>query len=301
MARSRRLKKNGDACYHVMSRTNDRRFLFGKGRFKSRMIGLLKRAAEFSGVKLLAYCMMDDHFHIVCRIVRPEGVVPESEVLRRIAVLKGERFAARLARQLADLRLLAPGGQTPVDGAGAGGTPGGDRAAELLGRWTRRMHDVSEFAKTFKELVDIEYKAFRRQEDGKAYCGSLWAGRFKSTLIEDGKYLATCVRYVELNPVRARMTKQARNYAYSSAADEELTKGREGLSPLDGGMREEWLMRRVAQIGEGKVLGGYEFVRKIMFGLGARFAGNPTARPVFGDVYATHGHRIAAKLAKEAA
>ena len=76
MARSRRLKKNGDACYHVMSRTNDRRFLFGKGRFKSRMIGLLKRAAEFSGVKLLAYCMMDDHFHIVCRIVRPEGSVP---------------------------------------------------------------------------------------------------------------------------------------------------------------------------------------------------------------------------------
>ena len=147
-------------------------------------------------------------------------------MLRRIAVLKGERFAARLARQLADLRLLALGGQTPADGAGAGGTPGGDRAAELLGRWTRRMHDVSEFAKTFKELVDIEYKAFRRQEDGKAYCGSLWAGRFKSTLIEDGKYLTTCVRYVELNPVRARMTKQAWNYAYCSAADEEQTKGR---------------------------------------------------------------------------
>ena len=66
-------------------------------------------------------------------------------------------------------------------------------------------------------------------------------------------------------------------------------------------MREEWLMRRVAQIGEGKVFGGYEFVRKIMFGLGDRFAGNPTARPVLGDAYATHGHRIAAKLAKEAA
>ena len=89
MARSRRLKKNGDACYHVMSRTNDRRFLFGKGRFKSRMIGLLKRAAEFSGVKLIAYCMMDDHFHIVCRIVRPEGSVPEAEVLRRIAREEG--------------------------------------------------------------------------------------------------------------------------------------------------------------------------------------------------------------------
>ena len=34
--------------------------------------------------------------------------------------------------------------------------------------------------------------------------GTLWEGRYKSTLIQSGPYLLTCMRYIELNPVRAR-------------------------------------------------------------------------------------------------
>ena len=51
------------------------------------------------------------------------------------------------------------------------------------------------------------------------YVGSIWSGRFKSTLVEDGRYLATCIRYVELNPVRAGMVTRADAYAYSSASE----------------------------------------------------------------------------------
>ena len=72
MARTARIKKsnNGTARYHLMSRTNDRRFLFEKGRVKTQLVDALKRAAAFSGVELEAYVAMDNHFHIVCKVVR---------------------------------------------------------------------------------------------------------------------------------------------------------------------------------------------------------------------------------------
>ena len=63
----------------------------------------------------------------------------------------------------------------------------------------------------------LKTSAERVASGGPSYCGSIWSGRFKSTLIEGGRYLATCIRYVELNPVRAGMVSQAKNYAYSSA------------------------------------------------------------------------------------
>jgi len=52
MARTNRVKVDGDAWYHVMSRTNDRRFLFEGGRVKSELLDALRRAAAFSGVQL---------------------------------------------------------------------------------------------------------------------------------------------------------------------------------------------------------------------------------------------------------
>ena len=53
MARTSRLKKNapGTAHYHLMSQTNDKKFLFEEGRIKDSLIDALKRAAEFSGVR----------------------------------------------------------------------------------------------------------------------------------------------------------------------------------------------------------------------------------------------------------
>jgi len=48
--------------------------------------------------------------------------------------------------------------------------------------------------------------------------GSLWEGRFKSSLIDSEAYLLTCHRYIEQNPVRARMVTQAAAYPWSSHA-----------------------------------------------------------------------------------
>ena len=91
MARTRRIKKDSDAHYHLMSRTNDRRFLFESGEVKSELVSALRRAAEFCGVEIKAYAAMDNPFHVVVQI--GAGVVfgDEAFVLATAFAL-GDRF-----------------------------------------------------------------------------------------------------------------------------------------------------------------------------------------------------------------
>jgi len=46
--------------------------------------------------------------------------------------------------------------------------------------------------------------------------GTLWEGRYKATMIDTENYLFTCSRYIELNPVRARVTHRPGDYGWSS-------------------------------------------------------------------------------------
>jgi putative transposase len=46
--------------------------------------------------------------------------------------------------------------------------------------------------------------------------GTLWEGRFHSCLVDTDGYLLSCMRYIESNPVRARMATDAADYHWSS-------------------------------------------------------------------------------------
>ena len=46
--------------------------------------------------------------------------------------------------------------------------------------------------------------------------GTLWEGRYRAAPIDDEAYFLACCRYIELNPVRARMVRTPRDYRYSS-------------------------------------------------------------------------------------
>jgi putative transposase len=46
--------------------------------------------------------------------------------------------------------------------------------------------------------------------------GSLWEGRYKSSLVNTDHYLLACYRYIELNPVRAGIARRPEDYPYSS-------------------------------------------------------------------------------------
>lgn len=46
--------------------------------------------------------------------------------------------------------------------------------------------------------------------------GTLWEGRFKSSLVDSDHYLLTCYRYIEMNPVRAGLVAAPGDYKWSS-------------------------------------------------------------------------------------
>lgn len=52
--------------------------------------------------------------------------------------------------------------------------------------------------------------------DRQKRSGTLWEGRYRSTLIQTECYLLACMAYIDLNPVRAGMVAQARDYPWSS-------------------------------------------------------------------------------------
>lgn len=52
--------------------------------------------------------------------------------------------------------------------------------------------------------------------DTQQRSGTLWEGRYKSTVIQAERYLLACMAYIDLNPVRAALVAQARDYPWSS-------------------------------------------------------------------------------------
>lgn len=74
-------------------------------------------------------------------------------------------------------------------------------------------HGSDSISKVFQSVgrryVQYFNHAYRRT-------GTLWEGRYKATLIESERYLLTCYRYIELNPVRAGMVANPVDYPWSS-------------------------------------------------------------------------------------
>ena len=70
-------------------------------------------------------------------------------------------------------------------------------------------------AKLFN-TTHMRYSQYLNKERGMK--GHLWQGRFYSCLLDDA-HLYRAIRYVENNPVRAKMVKNAWDYEYSSAKD----------------------------------------------------------------------------------
>lgn len=61
--------------------------------------------------------------------------------------------------------------------------------------------------------------------------GSLWEGRYKSSVVQTDSYLLACMRYIELNPVRANMVADPGQYQWSSYRSSGLGQAAARLSP----------------------------------------------------------------------
>jgi putative transposase len=67
--------------------------------------------------------------------------------------------------------------------------------------------------------------------------GTLWEGRFRSSLVQSERYLLQCQRYIELNPVRAGMVSDPADYAWSSYQCHALGKDIRMSTPHDEYLR----------------------------------------------------------------
>ena len=182
------------AIYHCISRVVDRRFVFEDlEREQFRMF--MRMQENFSGCRVLAYCVMSNHFHILLEVPpMPEGGISDEELLKRLGAIYTEAFVATVAKELAEARKTE--NQRLVE--------------EIQCRFTYRMHDLSEFMKT---LLQRFTRWFNRTHHRS---GTLWEERYKSVIVEDGVAARTMAAYIDLNPVRAGMVSDPADYRWSS-------------------------------------------------------------------------------------
>jgi putative transposase len=64
------------------------------------------------------------------------------------------------------------------------------------------------------QAVGRRYVRYFNDRHGRS--GTLWEGRYRSTLIQTDRYFLACMAYIDLNPVRAGMVADARDYPWSS-------------------------------------------------------------------------------------
>ena len=180
--------------YHVILKAAGPQFLFREDEDKRTFQDILERSARFSGVGVLAFALLDNHFHLLVRVPERESV-PEDEFRRRIEALYGRDRAAKLFNRW---ELWAQNG----------------REAEVSlerDRLLRRMHDLGQFVKTLKEWHSRRYRAMHGWE------GTLWRGRYKSILVcESHKAFRALALYIAMNPVRVRIVERGTDSPWTS-------------------------------------------------------------------------------------
>ncbi len=209
--RRARIKAVGAGYYHCMSRVIERRHIFSATE-KERFRTLMRKLAGFGGLEILTYALLDNHFHILARVPERRRLSDE-ELLERLNFILTPAQVGQVALQLRDFRC-----------------DGQDQAAEALRtRFTNRMYDISAFFKALKQQFSQSYNV----RSGRS--GPLWEQRFKSILVEGSEQaLATMAAYIDLNPVRAGMAADPKDYRYSGYGEAMGggTVAREGLRQL---------------------------------------------------------------------
>jgi REP element-mobilizing transposase RayT len=180
-----------------MTRTVNGELLF-KDREKEMLRKMLWQVAEFCGAEILTYCVLSNHFHVLLRIPE-QGVLSDAELMRRYKVLypKPTKFQSASTKVL-EAQLQA----------------GGEAADEIRRKLLARMGDVSEFMKTVKQRFSVWFNKSHQRY------GTLWADRFKSVLVEGkGNPLQTMAAYIDLNPVRAGLVDDPKDYRFCGYAE----------------------------------------------------------------------------------
>ena len=197
MSNSNRRNKETETIHHLTSRIAHRVY-FLKEDERNDLLEMVRRVADFIGIKLLGWCVMTNHFHLL--VYLPKRVdVDEAEVLRRYGVLKGKSAMEDVARSFAEWRMSGNGGERRVE--------------EWLAGQRRRMYDIGSFMKIVKQWFTEEYN--RRN----GHSGTLWESAYHDKIVSNGvRDLSGCLGYIHLNPIRAAVADTFDGYVWSSYA-----------------------------------------------------------------------------------
>jgi putative transposase len=220
----------GGQAYHVMSRTAGGEMMFGDTE-KEAFRRLTWRMARFSGVEVLTYALMGNHFHLLVKVPerakflkRFEGEGGEAKLLEHLSLLYSKAYIGGVKAELARVR-----------------EAGREAEAEaILETFRRRFCDLSIFVKELKE----RFSRWFNKHHGRR--GTLWMDRFKSVLVEDGEALRTMALYIDLNPVRAGLVDDPKDYRWTGYG--EATGGskraRRGLCKVMEAPMDSWEEKR---------------------------------------------------------
>ena len=197
MANSNNRIKEHDTVHHLVSRIAHRVY-FLKESERMDFLEFVRRTADFTGIRLLGWCVMGNHFHILVFLPVPEPV-DEEEILRRYAVLKGRGAVNSVRDSFARWRIDGEAGERKVE--------------EWLDRQRQRMYSVASFMKIVKQWFTAEYN----KRNG--HKGTLWESTYYDrVLIRRESDMAKCLAYIHLNPIRAAASDRFDGYAWSSYA-----------------------------------------------------------------------------------
>ena len=176
-----RAKRRGAGCYyHLVNRVagtrDDRPFDDVE---KELLVRLLKRLSQLYTVEVIAYCLMSNHFHLI--VYAPDAPPALPEAMRRL----NEHYQPKVPYHVSEPRVAV---------------------------LAARLPDISHF---MHDLQQQFTSWFNRTRPGRRR-GSLWAERFKSVILEGREALWTCLKYIELNAVRAGLVSDPADYRFCS-------------------------------------------------------------------------------------
>lgn len=197
--RSRRIYGSAECCvYHCMSRTVNGEMLLGV-KEQELLRKMLHQLADFSGVELLTHAIMGNHFHVLVRVRASAKDVSDLELIRRYRVLYPVPTKHRTEDVVVLEQILKEGGED---------------TEKIRSQLKARMGDVSEFMRSVKQRFSIYYNRSHERY------GPFWSDRFKSVVVEnDPVVVRTVAAYIDLNPVRAGLVSDPKDYRFCGYAE----------------------------------------------------------------------------------
>ncbi|WP_444896309.1 nitrogen fixation protein NifB [Microbulbifer sp. SSSA005] len=147
------------------------------------------KLAEVFALDIAAYAVISNHYHIMLYIDTESA---DKLITRWQKFFKASSLAQRYIQ-----------GDT-LDHAEV------NRLKEFLSQWREHLMNISWFMRCLNESI-------ARQANAEDNCtGRFWKGRFKSQALLDERAIAACLAYVDLNPIRAGITKTPEESDYIS-------------------------------------------------------------------------------------